>query len=156
MKSFLNTVVCLFVLPALLLVPSLWAQHPSVGPTPELPINTGGEVAAVTAVEVWLALLDDGQYSQAWQSGAKILQNLVSEKDWTTLANTRRPPLGKVVARKKQDATPAQTFPGAPEGQYVVVRYNTEFEHKKVALETVTAVLDPGTGQWKVCGYYVR
>ena len=155
MKNLSLQVSCWLLLSALLLAANLHGQQPQPAGSPELQINTGGEPAAITGVEVWLALVDDGQYNKAWENGAKILQGIVAEKDWVGLATTKRPPLGKVVSRKMQDAKPATTFPGAPEGQYVVVRYTTEFEHKKNALETVTAALDP-SGQWKVCGYYVR
>ncbi len=140
----------------LLLTPALRAQQPGTPmalPTP--PIATGGNVAATSAAEVWLASVDDGQFEKSWDSAAKILRDLVTKQDWVTLAKTKRPPLGKVVSRKLGESAAAKTFPGAPEGTYVALQYDTEFEHKKVARETLTVTVD-ADGQWKVCGYYIR
>ena len=147
----------------LLWSPTLRGQQPPPPPAPAgvaaptPPIQTGGEVAANTSAEVWLALIDDGQFDKSWDSAAKILQDLVNKQEWIELAKTKRPPLGKVVSRQRKEITAARTLPGAPEGQYVVIQYTTEFEHKKTALETVTVALDTaGGGQWKVSGYYIR
>ena len=138
----------------LLAAPSLHAQMPMALPTPTPPIQSGGEVAAAAAAEVWIGLVDDGQFEKSWDTAAKILQGVVTKKDWVDLATAKRPPLGKVVSRKMASAKPAQTLPGAPEGNYVVIQYSTEFEHKKVAAETMTLAMDGG--QWKVSGYYIR
>ncbi len=140
---------------ALLLAPTLRAQGPMPMAAPEPPIQTGGAVAAVTAAEVWLGLVDDGQYEKAWDQAAKILQGVVTKKDWTNLANTKRPPLGKVLSRKMKETVPMHNLPGAPAGDYVSIQYNTEFEHKKPVLETLTVAMDP-SGGWKVSGYYLR
>ena len=109
---------------------------------------------ATAAAEVWLSLVDDGQFDKAWDTGAKILQGVVTKANWDQRAKERRPPLGKVVSRKVGETTSTTSLPGAPAGEYVVLQYNTEFEHKKVARETVTVALDGGA--WKVSGYYIR
>jgi len=46
------------------------------------------------------------------------------------------------------------TLPGAPDGEYVVIQFDSSFEHKESALETVTPVLEEG--KWKVSGYYIK
>jgi len=46
------------------------------------------------------------------------------------------------------------SLPGAPDGQYVVLRFETSFDNKAKAIETVTPMLDDGT--WRVSGYYVQ
>ena len=121
------------------------------GPTP--PIQTGGDVAATASAEVWLALVDDGQFEKAWDTAARILQGVVTKQNWLQRAIERRTPLGKVVSRKLTQTSATTSLPGAPAGQYVVFQYDTEFEHKKGAKETVTVALDGG---WKVSGYYIR
>ena len=52
-------------------------------------------------------------------------------------------------------ATPTESLPGAPDGHYVVLHYETSFENKKTAIETVTPMLDQD-GDWRVSGYYIR
>ena len=126
----------------------------TAAPSPTPPIQSGGDVAATAAAEVWLALVDDGQFEKSWQTGARILQGVVTEKDWVGLAQKKRPPLGKVISRKVEQTSSTTSLPGAPAGQYVVLQFNTKFEHKEVARETVTVALDGG--EWKVSGYYIR
>ena len=46
-------------------------------------------------------------------------------------------------------------MPGAPDGRYVVVQYDTVFENKASAVETVTPMADPD-GVWRVAGYFIR
>jgi hypothetical protein len=47
------------------------------------------------------------------------------------------------------------TLPGAPDGEYVVIQYETSFENKKSAIETITPMLDED-GRWRVSGYYIK
>ena len=124
-------------------------------PSPTPAIQTGGETAAAAAAEIWLGLVDDGRYEPAYVAAASVFQKLVSKELWAKLVNGGRAPLGKNLSRKFKDAKFSSTMPGAPDGQYVVVHYESSFEKKATAAETVTTVLD-SDGQWKVCGYYIR
>lgn len=47
------------------------------------------------------------------------------------------------------------SLPGAPDGEYVVVQFETSFTNKKAAAETVTPMLE-NDGQWRVSGYYIK
>jgi hypothetical protein len=51
--------------------------------------------------------------------------------------------------------TYATSLPGAPDGEYVVIRYDTTFENKRASVETVTPMRDVD-GTWRVSGYYVN
>jgi hypothetical protein len=66
-----------------------------------------------------------------------------------------RKPLGALVSRKLKSAQYATSLPGAPDGQYVVIQYDTVFQNKSAAVETVTPMLDKD-GHWRVSGYYIR
>ena len=66
-----------------------------------------------------------------------------------------RQPLGKTTSRKLKSAKYTKTLPGAPDGEYVVIQYQTSFAKKKSAVETVTPMLD-NDGKWKVSGYYIK
>jgi hypothetical protein len=48
-----------------------------------------------------------------------------------------------------------RALPGAPDGEYVVIRYDTQFEHKAHAVETVVPMRERD-GSWKVSGYFVK
>jgi hypothetical protein len=66
-----------------------------------------------------------------------------------------RQPLGKVKSRQLMSRKYTKTLPGAPDGEYVVIQYKSSFENKKVAIETVTPMLDKD-GNWRVSGYYIK
>jgi hypothetical protein len=109
---------------------------------------------ATSAADSWLTLVDAGQYRQSWDSAASIFKQHVSAQAWESQVGAVRKPLGSVLSRKVASATYATSLPGAPDGEYVVIRYNTSFENKKSATETVTPMND--NGQWRVSGYFIR
>jgi hypothetical protein len=49
----------------------------------------------------------------------------------------------------------ATSLPGAPDGEYVVIQFETSFENKNDAVETVTPMKDED-GKWRVSGYFIR
>ena len=151
MKRFLHAII-LFVA-CLVTCGSLHAQAVGSSPTPA--IQNGGETAAKAAADVWLAPVDDNRYEPAYQSAASIFQKLIAKEQWIKLAGNGRNLLGRSRSRTVQDTKFSTTMPGAPDGQYVVVHYQTSFEKKATATETVTTLLD-SDGQWKVCGYFIR
>ena len=46
-------------------------------------------------------------------------------------------------------------LPGAPDGRYVVIQFDTAFENKASSVETVTPMADPD-GAWRVAGYFIK
>jgi hypothetical protein len=110
--------------------------------------------AKASATE-WLTLVDAGKYSESWHQAASRFQSLVGETTWRSAVGNVRAPLGKVVSRKLTSAVFTHTLPGAPDGNYVVIQYATQFEHKANAIETVTPSQE-SDGSWKVSGYYVK
>jgi hypothetical protein len=113
------------------------------------------EDAAQTAAESWLKLVDDGQYAAAWQQASRLFKGLVKEADWEQMAGGVRTPLGRVVSRKLKSREYTERMPGAPDGKYVIIQYDTVFENKASAVETVTPMLDPDNA-WRVSGYFIR
>lgn len=63
--------------------------------------------------------------------------------------------LGKVKNREFSKAEKHTSLPGVPDGQYVVIFFNSSFEKKKEGVETITPMLDKD-GIWRVSGYYVK
>ena len=66
-----------------------------------------------------------------------------------------RQPLAGVVTRELKSKTHVTELPGAPDGDYVVIQFNTTFENKRVAVETVTPMLEDD-GNWLVAGYFIN
>ena len=100
------------------------------------------EKAAIEAAESWLSLVDEGLYVESWREGAAYFKKAVSQEQWTQSMVAYRKPLGKTLSRKITSAQYTTTLPGAPDGEYVVIQYQTSFENKLTAVETVTPILD--------------
>ena len=117
--------------------------------------DQNAEKAAQKAAESWLSIVDSGEYSQSWNEAAQIFKQKVSLQQWKSALESLRTPFGKLKLRKFKTAAYTETLPGAPDGKYVVIQYETTFDKKKSAIETVTAMMDKD-GQWRVSGYFIR
>ena len=113
------------------------------------------EELAQKAAESWLALTDSGKYAESWEQAATDFRDKVTKGQWIDALTQVRAPLGKVVSRKLQSATYTTAIPKAPAGQYVIIRYSTDFENAKNMTETVTPMLDKD-GKWRVSGYFIK
>src|SRR5271165_1099595 len=113
------------------------------------------EQLAQQSAESWLALVDTGKYADSWQEAASMFKAAVAKDQWQSMVKSVRDPLGKVMSRKLKSATYTKTLPGAPDGEYVVIQYDTSFEHKASAVETITPMLDKD-GKWRVSGYFIK
>ena len=114
------------------------------------PAMSGPEDEAQTAAEAWLILVDSRNYAESWEEAAALVQQAVTKEDWNGIIAGARRPLGKMLSR-----TYTETLPGAPDGKYVVIQFETTFEKKKRAIETITPMMGPD-GTWRVSGYYVK
>ena len=117
--------------------------------------NPEAEKAAVIVADAWLKLIDAGKYPDSWTEGASYFKGAIAQDAWTRAVTGVRQPLGKVVSRKVKSKTYAEKLPGAPDGKYVVIQYETKFENKADSIETVTPTLDRD-GKWRVSGYYIK
>lgn len=113
------------------------------------------EDAAQAAAETWLPLVDAGDYDASWDAAAKVFQQAVTKEQWKHAAASARGPLGKLVSRKVKSREYKEQVPGAPDGKYIILQYDSVFENKASAVETVVPMADPD-GQWRVSGYFIR
>ena len=117
--------------------------------------NVDKEIEAVTAAEDWLALVDAGKYGDSWKAASGYLKNAVKQGQWEQSLKAVRPPLGKLVSRKLLSKTFMTSLPGAPDGEYLVIQFDTSFQNKKSAVETITPMKEKD-GKWRVSGYYIK
>jgi hypothetical protein len=117
--------------------------------------SESAETAAEAAALAWLGLVDAENYAQSCSSAATLFRQKVSESQWQFAASNPRAPLGALQSREVESATLTHTLPGAPDGDYVVIRFASSFEHKANAVETVTPMKDTD-GKWHVSGYYIK
>jgi len=111
--------------------------------------------AAKKGSESWLAVVDKGDYTASYEEAASIFKLAVTKEDWLQKVRAARNPLGKVISRKLKGTQYKTSLPGAPDGEYVVIQYDTSFENKRSAVETITPTLDKDA-QWRVSGYFIR
>jgi len=111
--------------------------------------------AAKKGAESWLAVVDKGDYAASYDEAASIFKLAITKEDWLQKVRAARGPLGMMISRKLKLMQYETTLPGAPDGEYVVIQYDTSFENKRSAVETITPTLDKD-GQWRVSGYFIR
>jgi len=117
--------------------------------------RSGREKAAIASAEKWLRIVDKGKYIESWKESSEYFKQSVRQDQWEQAVKAVREPLGKLVSRKVKSAFYTTSLPGAPDGQYVVIQFNTSFENKKSGMETVTPMIDKD-GIWRVSGYYIK
>lgn len=113
------------------------------------------EELAVAAAKNWLVMIDQEKYAESWKEAAGYFKNAVKQEQWEQMLPAVRKPLGKLVSRNVKTATYQTALPGAPDGEYVIIEFESTFENKKSAIETVTPMLDKD-GKWRVSGYFIK
>ena len=103
----------------------------------------------------WLDLIDRGKFDESWMATAVVLQETITQKEWSADLAARRPKLGRTIMRERKSGTYSKTLRGAPTGDYVIVTYLTKFEKTQLVEETL-AVAKDAIGQWHVAGYDIQ
>jgi Protein of unknown function (DUF4019) len=112
------------------------------------------EAAAVQSAEAWLKLIDASRFGASWDEASTLFRKAVPRAAWEKQAAAARDPLGKVLDRKLASKQLVHELPGVPDGTYVVLIFDTRFERKERARETVTMMLEDG--RFRGAGYYIR
>lgn len=111
---------------------------------------------AVVTANKWLSVVDAGSYAESYAMFPKRIRSGgdANEKDWIAYLRAKRAPLGRAVSRKFVKAWFSRTLPGSPDGYYEIFHYNTSFQRKTQAAESMT--LTKESGHWQVSGYRFR
>jgi len=109
---------------------------------------------AASSGEAWLKLVDGGKYADSWKEASAYFRSRVPEKTWVSMVQGVRAPLGSLVSRSQPSVTFAKTLPGAPDGNYALMQFQTSFKNKASAVETLTVMADGD--QWRVAGYFIK
>lgn len=115
----------------------------------------GAEKRGVEAAETWLALIDAGDAAATWAEAALGFRSAVTPDEWADSLSKAQRPIGRPLERAFSSSEYHAELPGAPDGHYVIVRYDTRFEHKRHGTETVVLQMD-ADGHWRVSGYWVK
>ncbi|MYD96106.1 MAG: DUF4019 domain-containing protein [Gammaproteobacteria bacterium] len=113
------------------------------------------EQAAYEATKPWLAMMDAGEYEQSWEAAAPWFRdNIGSVDQWLAKARETRKPLGELRSRELQMTTFKTNPMGAPDGEYTIVVYDSQWEKGDI-LETVS-MQRQADASWLVVGYHVK
>ena len=112
-------------------------------------------ISASLAAEGWLKDVDNDNFEATWNNASGLFKKMVPKKQWISKLSNVRKVFGKVKDRKIIGTKYSTTLPGAPDGEYITIFYETNFENKKGAIETITPMLD-NDSQWRVAGYYIK
>lgn len=121
----------------------------------KLDLDPASREAALSAANTWLGLVDAGKNDESYAAAAAYFKGALTAAKWAETAKGVREPLGKVLSRKVKKTHATASLPGAPDGKYLVILFDTSFEKKANAVETVTPMLD-ADGKWRVAGYYIK
>jgi hypothetical protein len=111
--------------------------------------------APVAEAQAWLAMVDKKQYEQSWEIASAYFKSMITSEQWVSQVAAVRDPLGDHISRDLKTNLYQKTMPGAPDGEYYVLTFNTVFKNKASAVETVTMMKDRD-GQWRLAGYFIR
>jgi hypothetical protein len=148
--------------------PTAPKAQPSAVPTPPAPAAAAepsdaaasAKMAAMIAAagaegDHWLDLIDHGKFDESWMVAAVVLQETITQKEWSADLAARQPKLGRTIMRERKSGTYSKTLRGAPTGDYVIVTYLTKFEKTPLVEETLAVARD-ALGQWHVAGYDIQ
>ncbi len=117
--------------------------------------EVSAENTAVIAAESWVELIDEGLYDESWEQASGYFKAIMKQEAWKNSIQPLRGSLGAVLSRRLKSHAFATTMPGAPDGEYVIIQFETSFENKKIAIETIMPMVDED-GAWRVAGYYIK
>ncbi len=113
------------------------------------------EEAAQAGVNDWLIFVDNQKYVESWDAASDIFKNVITAERWKESLSSAREPFGKLISRKMSKQKHYSSLPGVSDGSYYVIQYNSKFENRENAAETVTVAKEKD-GTWKVAGYFIK
>jgi hypothetical protein len=132
------------------------AQTPLIalqGP-PQADPHAAEELAAQRQAMGFLGYLDDGRFADSYAYTGMLLRAQADRELFSSQIQKARAGTGALQARELIDAAYNTSVEGAPEGQYVILHYHSNFANRQDTVETITLAL--AKGYWRVDGYYIK
>ncbi|MCA9241366.1 MAG: DUF4019 domain-containing protein, partial [Planctomycetales bacterium] len=95
-------------------------------------------LAASAAALAWLGLVDSGKYRDSWRRMSAFARGAISADDFVQKLADARGPLGRARSRKLSRSTPMTQVQGGPDGEYVVLEFDSEFANGTALTERVS------------------
>jgi len=116
----------------------------------EKPDAEKAEKATAVAME-FLDLIDAEKYAESWQMAAGMMKEKVTEKDWIEKLTKARGFSGALVERSMKSTSYSLTVPDGPDGEYILLTFNSSYQRVEKAIELVNVMVEDG--HWKVVAY---
>lgn len=111
------------------------------------------EEDAAKAGQKWLSLVDEQKYEESWNQASPMFRSQVPKEQWVDSLKRFREPLGMVVSRTVSRVQFATELRGAPDGDYAIIHFTTEFAQKG-ATERLTLIKEDERWQTVAYGIY--
>lgn len=111
--------------------------------------------AARVAAAAFLQQVDQDAFAASWQNAATLLKEKVTEAEWVDKLSKIRSIAGPMVTRAEDSISYSTTAQDSPDGEYILLTYDTTYKTRGKASEIVTVMLDKD-GTWRVAGYFVK
>ena len=144
------------IIAAVMLSPMLLGSSTEVDQSsaPVSIMEAKSQAESLSAALDWASLVDARKWDESWQAAAGIFKSQVTAQQWASAVEQVRTPLGAMSGRTLKNVTKSSTLPGAPDGEYEILEFQTNFAQKSDAVETI--VLAREGAEWKVAGYFIR
>jgi len=110
------------------------------------------ETAALASATAFLALLDQGDIAAAFDATSSYHRSYQERERWVASIGTQRLFYGPLVNRVASKTVLKDSYPKNPDGDYVVIVFQSSFAHKEQTTEVV-AVSPDANGLWRVSDY---
>ncbi|HCH3381920.1 TPA: DUF4019 domain-containing protein [Vibrio parahaemolyticus] len=101
----------------------------------------------------WLSLIDNQHYGESWDSTGSLFRSQISKGEWVAAVSALRAKIGNLESRSLTTTTSMKSLPNVPDGEYVVIQYQTIFSGKQ---STETLTLYKSKTGWVVIGYFIN
>jgi hypothetical protein len=109
---------------------------------------------ALNQAEQFIALIDNQEYKTAFNNSSLLLQTLTSRQEWIAERGRSVELLGSVQDSKLVAIKARSSYPGLPDGDYLIVYYEARTERKEKAAEVL--LLSKNANLWSVCSYRLK
>jgi hypothetical protein len=109
---------------------------------------------ALAKAESFVVILDNRNYGEAYLQSSDLLKLRTPQKEWIEQQKTAFHLLGDVQKRQLMAVKARDIYPGLPDGNYLIVCFETRTAHKARAIEVV--LLREEETDWRVCNYSIR
>ena len=102
----------------------------------------------------WLNSVDNQKYDKSYDQSGLYFKSNIPRYKWLSLIDKIKTSLGKVDLRVLIDVQYKNKIPKMPDGEYVLIRFVTDFEKKNKVYESLTLSVE--NNGIKVIGYLIK